>query len=639
MKQNPASEVLPPSPLPPDARRLVVYALTEVRTTIPRHALRSLELLRPHAERLVVLVTGTVSTDALASLAAVADDLVVYSEAPFDRALYSAVLERDGNSPGGFDEVLLTGDGWYPADTGFSDVFARMRDQAVHAWELIEDREGAPRSFPDQGFPARPEPLTWLAVRGPFPVGVDAWQGAVSADVAAGRRLADRGYSVGAAYPADDFGNANPALYSADRLMWAGCPVLARAPFSLYPPFLQQHAVIGRELLVIARENRFDVDDILSDLSRRVPSKALNTNLGLLEIPAGRDGTTPRPWRIAVLAHIVDLDAADDLINRLNALPPGADLIVTTSDGSRAGRIRRLLEASERRHFRTVGVRVTPANRGRDMSDLFIACRDVLLSDDYDLVLKVQARPMHRKTGIVRHYARRYQWDNLLDSERHVAQILEMFGREPGLGLVFPPMMHIGYQTMGKAWAGFRPAAQRLADRLGIGVPLDLVSPLAPFGRMWIARPAALRLLAEQEWTYRDYGRPGQQEYHDLARLQERMVVSAAAERGFHTRTVLTSEHAEISHTALDFKVDQLFSTTRGYPVDQITLVQRAGRTGYGGIVGLSRMYLRLNHPHSAKIVLPALDVVEWAYRFVRGTFGSDPRFTRTRTTHAEDER
>ena len=60
--------------------------------------------------------------------------------------------------------------------------------------------------------------------------------------------------------------------------------------------------------------------------------------------------------------------------------------------------------------------------------------------------------------------------------------IFDLFRREPGLGMVFPPMVHIGYGTMGRGWGTYREPAEQLIEELGIKVPRDEVSPLAPFG-------------------------------------------------------------------------------------------------------------------------------------------------------------
>ena len=61
--------------------------------------------------------------------------------------------------------------------------------------------------------------------------------------------------------------------------------------------------------------------------------------------------------------------------------------------------------------------------------------------------------------------------------------------------MVFPPIYHIGYPTLGHSWFGNEEAAEELAERLGIGVPFDDTTPVSPYGSMFMARPHTLRKL------------------------------------------------------------------------------------------------------------------------------------------------
>jgi rhamnosyltransferase len=239
------------------------------------------------------------------------------------------------------------------------------------------------------------------------------------------------------------------------------------------------------------------------------------------------------------------------------------------------------------------------------MSAFLIECRDVLLDGSYDLVLKLHSKKSSRKSFNADRYFVRHQLENLLSSPGYAANVLALFQREPGLGVVFPPMIHIGIPTMGRGWSVHRPRAEELLASMGVQVPLDGVSPLAPLGGMWIARPEALVLLLQREWTYEDFAPSKRHPYADLARTQERTIAYVAGERGYHCRTILNAEHAAISHTAIEYKLDQLASTTPGYPIEQIQFLHRAGWTGHGGVVGLARMYLRLNHPGASRAIDP----------------------------------
>jgi len=595
--------------------RLIVYALPDVRARIDDDVVAALRALRPHARRLVVVTTGVLDDATRHHLGELADEIDHHADATFSRSLYRACVTAE-ISRGNLEEVVLTGASWFAprsvtAET-LAGVFATMGSDAADVWEIVEQKHSVVRDFAPQGFPLREEPYLWVALRGVALLS-DVWSAPDASPI--GPRAAAAGLSTGALFTADRTGSPDAALLRVPQLLAGGIPILPRRPFLQYPPFLEQHAVIGREILDAAADAGFDRDRILAVLARAMPPKALNANLGMLEIVAAPDGKvdevpSPTP-RILVLLHVTDVTSGADVLQRLTFLPDGFDLVITTTDGARATRLERLVAKTLTGHVALSEVRVAPANRGSDMSALFIASRDVLLRGEYDLLLRLRCRAMNSKTRVVRHYFRRYQFENLLATRDHVDEILRLFADEPGLGLVFPPMIHIGFQTLGRGWGNVRAGGERLARRLGVRVPLDRVSPLAPFGGMFFARPAAIEPMMRVSWTYRDYSGAGDRLYGDLAQVQVRTLTAVAGEQGYHTRTVLTPEHAAISHTALEFKADEITATTSGYPVDRIQLLHRAGPTGRGGLVGLSRMYLRLNHPRLSRAILPVMAVAE----------------------------
>ncbi|HPT95404.1 MAG TPA: rhamnan synthesis F family protein [Microbacteriaceae bacterium] len=612
---------------PPDAKRLVIYAVSAT-ARLDGFVLHALSALRPFATRVVVVRPAVMSADDHARLAAHADDVLASTLSAFSPQMYAQALARLGDGISAFDEVILSGDAWFGPIRDFAPVLDRMRDRHWDFWEMTENSGDLPESFPAEGFPARTEPWAWTVARRSLFLS-ESWQrywaspqsdeGAITQEHDFARHFRGLAFVGATAFNAPDFSTTNPALFVPELLIAAGCPILRREPFTLYPPYLDRHAVIGREILAEIAPHEYPESLILENLAKTVAPKALNANLGMLEVLPDEKiaGTEEKPPRIAVIAHVTDLSGIDDLVSHVANLPDGYDLIATTTDGKKAARIQDALESRAPRGVSRFEVRVTPALGGRDMSDFFVGCRDVLLSGEYDLTVKVHVRRMRKKTANARRYFRRYQFENLLDSPGYVANLLALFAKEPGLGLVFPPMMHIGYGTMGGGWASYAAPARRLFERLRITVPLDEISPLAPYGGMWIGRPEALRLLSNEGWKYREYGAAGAARFGDLARLQERTVVYAAGALGYHARTVMTAEHAAISHSAIDFKVDQLFSTTRGYPVEQIQLLHRAGDTGYGGAFGLSRMYLSLNHPGLARVVLPLYGISKRAFYVV----------------------
>lgn len=608
-------------------RRLVVYALSRAGGGVDEYVHHALRGLRPHATRLIAVVPqGTAEADR-ARLADAADRVFESSFDGFDPAVYPWAIAADGAAEAA-DEIVLTGDSWYGPIGSFDSVLERMSTGSRAAWGMIENAQHEPEAFPDEGFPAPNDAWLWTVVAASA-VRSAEWAGFWNPSRRDAPReytergfthhLRSHGFTVKYAFPAADFPSADPGLFTPLLLLDAGCPLIRRDVFTRYPPFLERFAVVGREIIASLRTRGFPVELLLANLSRTVPAKALNAVAGMLEVLPGL-GTAydpARPFRIAAVVHVSDLEGVDEILQRLRHLPSPYDLFLTTTDGKRATALQRIVEQSGADPA-SFDVRVTPANPGRDMSDFFVGCRDVLLDDSYDLVVKVHSRRARQKTVNLRRYFRRYQLENLLDSRGHVEDLLALFQAEPGLGFVFPPMMHIGYSAMGSAWGGYRDEAEELCAKLGINVPLDRISPLAPFGAMWIGRPEALRILTRQRWRYGDYRPRNAQRYRELARVQERLIATAGAELGYHTRTVLTPKHAGISHTALESKADELFANTRGWPVEQIRLMHRAGFTGHGGIVALSRMYVRLNHPRAARVLVPLYELAFRSFVAIR---------------------
>lgn len=629
-------------PIPDPTRRLVVYSLERVRGRIDDYVIRALSDLRPHARTLIVSAPAGLGSSSRKILLEHADALSETAAECFDPVDYRDVLSRRDDLDE-FDEIVLTGDAWFGMVHDITPVLQRMADVAADAMTMVGADHGPPPGFPGQGFPAPVVPFTWTSLT-PAVARSDAWEQFWAEDVPGGARerewrllpyLARYGFATSSAFDPARYPTGEPAVFSARRLLADGCPLVSRLPFRLFPPFLHQHGVIGRQLLDDIAQTGFPVPYVLQSLVRSVPPRAVNTNAGLLDvIPAATpvdEGILQTPPEIVVIVHVSDFDGIAHVLDHVSQIPVPYDLVLTTTDGMRASRLQQILDDRADSLLRTAEIRVVPDDPGRDMSDLLVGCRDLLLGDRYELVVKVHARAARDKTVNRLRYFRRYQLENLLADRGHVARVIALFRAEPGLGIVFPPMMHIGYSIAGRGWAGLERVAARLRGELGAHVPPDLMSPLAPFGGMWIARPAALRRMSERPWRYGDYR--SRRRSRELAHVQERLLVEAAAEDGFHVRTVLTPEHASISHTAVEFKLDEMGRAVRGYPLDQIQFLHTAGFVGNGSPVTLLRMYLRLNHPRLARAFLPLYRFAvlgRSAARFLREGAQRASRFARS---------
>ena len=603
------------NPSPPEAftsgsSRAIIYVLFDRRGMVEEYVEYALAGLRSDAEHILVVVNGALTEAGRERLEAVSDDILVRPNEGFDIWGHKAGLEHLGERLAEFDEIVLTNDTWFGPVRPYGPVFERMAAEPVDFWGMTDNVR---MRNPATGHGRLPDHLQsfWIAVRRnmflseawvrywrDLPAMADYYDAVLLHEVSFTQTFHDAGFTSTAAFPAAQYPTTHPALFNADLLIADGCPLVKRRPFFHWPPYLDRHAVVGRWIAEDMAAYGYPVEHMFSNLARNVAPKDLNVDLGLNDVldEVGDAYDPSRPLRTVAILHIFYVDMTDEMLDRVDTLPGAYDLVITTQDEERAEAIRAIV-ASRPRDGRSVDVRIVASNDGRDQSAFLVGCRDVLLDGDYDLVVKLHSKKTPQDGFNVGRAFKDQQFLNLLSSPGYTANVLSLFQKEPGLGLVYPPMVHIGYPTMGRAWWANKPGFAELAARMGIMVPADDISPLAPYGSMFIARPEALRLLVEQPWQYADFG--GAEAYQDggLAHVLERVPSYAAAERGFHTRTIMNAEYAAISYTTLDFNFDEMSSTVPGRTYEQITFLRGIGHVGDGKLRDFARMYMRRNHP------------------------------------------
>ncbi|MCT2084702.1 rhamnan synthesis F family protein [Microbacterium enclense] len=620
------------SAFPEGGRRLVVYVVYDRRGGVDEYVVHALAGLREHAARILVVVNGKLTPEGRARLEPVSDEVLVRDNVGFDIWAHKEALEHVGAGLSEFDEVVLTNDTWFGPVRPFGAVFERMDALEIDFWGMTDHSAEDWHMFTGSaGVPHHPQSF-WIAVRRSMFTSerwARYWQDLPEMpgyrDAVLGHELVftsvfrDAGFVDGVAFRSEDYGSANASLLAPVALMEDGCPLLKRRVFFHSPPFLDRHAVIGRWALEAAAAGGYPTELALSNLARNVAPKVLNADAGLMDVLGPDDAPydPAEPLRVVVVAHIFYDEMTPEILERADTLPVPYDFVVTTPDPTRAERIREHIARlpGERGD---VSVRVVESNDGRDQSAFLVGCRDVLSSGRYDVVVKLHSKKTPQDGYNVGTHFREQQFLNLLPDRDHSSRVLGLFQREKGLGLAFPPMIHIGYPTLGRAWWANKPGFERLADEMGIRVPLDDVSPLAPYGSMFFARPEALRLLVDREWRYSDFG--GADAYQDggLAHILERMPSYAAGELGFHSRTIVAPDYAAVSHTALDFKLDEMSATIPGYAHEKIDRLRTVGYVGTGSGADFLRMYMRLNHMGVVHRLRRVMDPLRRPGRWIR---------------------
>ncbi|WP_202862334.1 rhamnan synthesis F family protein [Antricoccus suffuscus] len=553
------------------------------------YIVHKLARLREHAETIFVVSNSALTTDGRSKLESVADTVYVRENVGFDVWGYKQAMEAFGRDRlAKYDELVLMNYTFFGPVFPFSETFETMNRQDVDFWGITAHKSMNPNPFPgaNDELPMHIQ-SHWIAVRKRMFTSLefqDYWDSMpmihsyedsiLRHESRFTKHFSERGFSYSVTFPPENYPSTHPIFENANLLLKDRCPIVKRRLFFHEPTYLERNAILGRRVMEAIEATDYPTDLIWRNVVRSAEPRTLYTNLSLLEVlPEFDSGYRPEPQpRIAVLAHIYYEDMVDETMSYVKNIPVPYDLIVTTVSEDKKRHIERDLKPYDAAN---VEVRVMEQNRGRDMSALLITCKDVLLSDKYDLICRVHSKKSPQNDYNTAVLFKEHMFDNLLYTPGYVASILRLFEDQPTLGMAFPPIVNVGYPTLGHSWFTNREQAEDIAEKLGITTKFDRSTPVAPYGTMFWFRPDSLRTLAEHNWTWDDY--PAEPGHNDggLAHVQERLLGYAAMNEGYHLRSIINRDWASINYAFLEYKLQRVASRLPHFTQDQMDYLDR----------------------------------------------------------------
>ena len=564
-------------------RRIIFYLFFDPQGVVDDYITHKLSRLKKQGDHVFVVSNSTLDPNNRAKLEEIADTVWERENVGFDVWAYKEAIETFGyDKLADFDELILMNYTFFGPITSFDPLFEEMDAKTVDFWGITDHAEVIPHPRTGTGRMPRHIQSHWIAVR-PSMFLSDAFRDYWSTmpaitsydesiDLHEARftqHFTDLGFSSDVAFPEHNYASQHPIFDDAVQILRDGCPIIKRRIFFHDPLYLDRNGIIGKDVLDVIEERGYPTDLIFSNVVRSSKPRVLKTNFSLLEVLPENDlGYDPtRPLRVAAVAHIFYEEMVDEMVDRFDTLPDGFDLFITTSSEEK----KRSIEEALGRRGVSGDVRVAESNAGRDISAFFIGCRDVIDSDDYDLIVKLHSKKSLQNTPGVANLFKRHLYENLLSSPGYTKNVLRLFQQHPTLGMVFPPIIHMGVPTLGHAWFGNKWPAQQEAERLGFTIPFDDSTPLSPYGSMFIARPKTLRAIAAAGYTYDDFPNEGGYSDGSLAHVLERLISYGALNEGYHIREVLTTRFASIYYSFLEYKLQAIAEHfDSGYPAEQI---------------------------------------------------------------------
>lgn len=610
-------------------KRIAFYLFWEKNGGVDRYVSYCLEKLREHVEHIVVVSNGPLATEGRAALELVADEVWERENVGFDVWGYKEGLERFGfDRLAEYDELILLNYTFFGPMYPFSEMFDRAQTWDVDFWGITEHGEVRPHPFAAKGVLQRHIQSHWIAVRQRMlasPAFREYWADMPlitsyeqSVDEHEGRftqYFEERGFSSEVLFRGERYTSLNPILDEVVQLTADRCPILKRRTFFHNPLYFSDYAIIGRDVIeILERTSDYPLELVWENVARTTEPRVAATNFSLnriysdaLEMDAERFERTKR-MRALVAIHCYYEDMIEELMDYADRLPCERHVVITTDTERKRSAIKTVLAERGEESYE---VRLTASNAGRDVSAFLLGCADLLRDDSFDIVVKLHSKRSPQDGPVAGEWFKRHLIGNLLHSENYAANIVDLFAERPEVGMVIPPVVHIGFPTLGKAWYHNKERAAELCARLGITTPLDESTPLAAYGSMFIARPRALRKLVDAGLTWDDFD---EATYVDgsLAHVVERLFTYSSLGAGLPVFTVQSTELASINYASLEFKLQNFSQGLPGTVMQQRDYLDRLLRGPSLLSVGKRAFWTRL--PRLARLLHPAYDASRRTY-------------------------
>ncbi|MFB9953212.1 rhamnan synthesis F family protein [Rhizobium puerariae] len=575
--------------------RLGIAFFYDEKGIVDGYMVHLLSKMKEHCSKILLVSNGEIDAESRKQVEQAGCEIFVRENTGFDVGAYKAAIEKIGyREIAKYDELILFNHTFYGPIYPLSEMFDKMDGREVSFWGITSHKEMVPNPFTGEGRLPRHINSHFIAVRKSLlqsnefvsywqdmPVITNYFESILRHESKFTEHFSKLGFPF-AVYCDDlDYDSHYPSFINIDQTIEDRCPILKRRPFFHPYTFHEEYGIdLPRALRIIKEKTGYDVALIWKNIVRSADLRTLNTNAALMSIlPDVRIANTERVYgNIAVCAHIYYTDMTSDLLALAENISGNFDFIATTDSEAKADEIRTVLADCPK--IRNVIVRVLEKNRGRDMSALFIACRDLFLDDRYDLVCRMHSKKSPQVDSSRSLLFKRHMEENLLNSRGYVENVLDMFAEQPWVGLAIPPIVHISYPTLGNSWFANRPRAEKIAKMLSISVKFDDDTPVAAYGTMFWFRPKALRKLFAHNWSWEDFNAEPHHVDGGLAHVLERLIAYAAQDAGYTTQHIMSAAQAERNYVSLEYKLQKLSSILGGDFNWQYSLLRRLHASG-----------------------------------------------------------
>lgn len=542
--------------------RIAVYVYYDTNGIVQDHAWFCISKLLIFFNRTVVVVNGSLKEDQAEKLRALGAEIIVRKNEGYDFWAYRAGIKHVGfSSLKSADELLLLNSSVYGPIFPIDEVFSKFKDRTdVDLWGLTKWHG---KSYKDhiqsyfvvfrkkildsKYFEDYWEKLPPLKTR---QEAIDLCESKLT------YFFAKNGFDWDVA--CGDYFNeltSNPSMLAPMELLKLKIPFIKRkvfcADYFLYVDegfsnwtveicdWLQKNSEFKPQLLI---------KDLINTANPTETGRSMHRTFILSD--SLREDRSQKIVRVAAVIFVYFKDLILENLSLIDSFPEETQFYLVSSKEDVLNEYKKIL-SGERFHFRI------QENRGRNESAYFVTCRDVLSDFDYVCLIH-DKKSVHISPQYIVSSFRKYLYSCLARNEIYVKNIIDVFEKNPLLGMLYPPEPRFGPWKQVVPYSNKKNliAARNLYEKLELKVPFDL-NPEFPVGSMFWVRKDALSALFKHDWKFADF--PGEPLPVDgtLLHALERLYPTIVQNSGYYSGQVMPVSIAKVYVDNLIFNMNK----------------------------------------------------------------------------------
>ena len=371
-------------------------------------------------------------------------------------------------------------------------------------------------------------------------------------------------------------------------------PILKRKAFKLPRELHLRYNMasdLSRTIDYIKYNTDYDVSLIFKYFLRIMDPNELLDILNLVKIFPKKQLKTDfkTDKKVLLIAHLFFDDIWEYAFDYLLNVPEYIDILITTDTYEKKEFFEENISKNLKNNVNVI--KIEP--RGRDMSSLFVASREIVKKYDYFCF-------MHDKkskgAGFITVGAtfRDVLWENSLASPEYINSIVSELDENDSLGLIVPPRVYHGpyfKSYINNYWVKNFEFCLNLLNQMGIVTPISKKYPPLVIGNCFWAKYDAVEPIFDLYLEYDDFPEEPMPGDGTISHALERVYGYVAASRGYYTEIVMTDDYARSDLLNFNHMFHQTVEN-----MDENNLISKKTRTFFTFNNSLNKLFKKLNN-------------------------------------------